>query len=101
MERQNPEFDILADFKIIVSENREFKIFCKFNILERKYPEFNKLANFKIFDSQNPEFKILVSQNPEFGNLGKFKFWKSKTLNLRCWLVYIFWRAKLRIQHFC
>ena len=40
---------ILADFKILVFQNPEFKI----------------LADFKILAFQNPEFKFLGFQNPK------------------------------------
>ena len=51
---QNPEFKILADFKILAFLNPEFKIVTLQN------PEFKILADFKILAFYNPEFKFLA-----------------------------------------
>ena len=49
---------------IVTSQNPEFKILADFKILAFQNPEFKSLADFKISALRNPEFKILVLQNP-------------------------------------
>ena len=46
---QNPEFKILADFKILAFQNPEFKILADFKILAVQNTELKIFADFKIY----------------------------------------------------
>ena len=63
----NPEFKILADFKILAFQNRKFKI------LALQKPEFKIMAHLKILPFQNPEFKILAQL--KISNILNLRFW--------------------------
>ena len=60
----NSEFKNCAKYKILATQNCQFKIFENQNP-ERKILEIQN-SEFMAFQGQNPELKILEDQNPEF-----------------------------------
>lgn len=69
----NSEFKNCAKYKILATQNRQFKIFENQNP-ERKILEIQN-SEFMAFQGQNPELKILEDQNLEFTISKMTKSW--------------------------